>query len=357
LVALDDGSFTLLTRRDDPGEQLLDTTTTDTVGKAAVLIHISGTTELFAQMLTGTTSITRASDPSARDCAPSLNGRLAWNGHKYGAYFAVHGCQGDPHEPFYGDKLVYVDSKGNYLPGGWGWKCSISEGMRLLAEPNAFTALCMSDSAPFAGLNLVTENVPARQLSPEKVAAGYSAGRFGSVVRMSDGSYVVGWLSRGTTPAMASVLRPTEAERSAQDIAVLRLGPDYEPLTARVWLSQTPDIAETNLHLAPYGPNQVLVVWDNINQVRCNEWTCWGSYAGTSARLMDLQGNFLTPDVRIDAPPNSEQDLIVFPNGDVGWAFVPDDTRNYDAPLAGDRGIPSVPSRHRVSIARLHYCE
>ena len=132
LVAHDDGSFTLLTRRDDPGEPLRDTTTTDTVGKAAYLVHILGTTELFAQPLTGTSSITRASDPMARDCAPSLNGRLVWNGSKYGAYFAVHGCEGDPHEPYYGDKLVYADGDGNYLKGGWSWNCSISQGVRLL---------------------------------------------------------------------------------------------------------------------------------------------------------------------------------------------------------------------------------
>jgi hypothetical protein len=357
LVAHDDGSFALLTRRDDQGEQLLDTTTSDTTGKAAVLIRILGTRELFAQPLTGTASITRPSDPIARDCAPSLNGRLAWNGSKYGAYFAVHGCEGDPHEPYYGDKLVYVDGNGNYVEGGWGWNCSISQGVRLLPESGAFTSLCISDGSPFPGLNLVTEGTPARQLAPEKVAAGYSAGRFGSVVRMEDKTYLVGWLSRGVPDAIATARRPDQASKLASDIALVRLGADHRTLAPRKWLTETPNVAETNLHIARYGPNQLLVVWDNVEALSCTEWTCWGAYTGTSARLIDASGNFLTPDVRIAAPPNSEQDIVVFPNGDLGWAFVPDDARNYAEPLPNNRGIPTVPAKRQLSIARLRYCE
>jgi hypothetical protein len=357
LVAHDDGSFTLLTRRDDPGEPLRDTTTTDTVGKAAYLVHILGTTELFAQPLTGTSSITRASDPMARDCAPSLNGRLVWNGSKYGAYFAVHGCEGDPHEPYYGDKLVYADGDGNYLKGGWSWNCSISQGVRLLPERDKFTALCMSDGLPYAGLNLVTEGIEPRQLAPEKVAAGYAAGRFGSVVRLASGRYVIAWLSRGVPDTVASARRPDQASKQATDVALMQLDSDYSTIKSRTWLTETPNVAETNLHIAPYGPRQLLVVYDNVEALSCTEWTCWGTYTGTSARLIDLNGKFLTPDLRIDAPPNSEQDIVVFPNGDLGWAFVPDGARNYTEPLPNNRGIPTVPAKQQLSIARLRYCE
>lgn len=357
LIAHDDGSFALLTRRDDPGEPLLDTTTTDSVGKAAMLIRIAGTRELFAQPLTGTASVTRADDPAARDCAPQLNGRLAWNGNKYGAYFAVHGCKGDRHEPYYGDKLVYLDGQGNALSGGWSWNCSINQGMRLLPERDAFSSLCMSDGLPFAGLNLVTQGVSARQLAPEKVAPGYAAGRFGSVVRTAAGRYVIAWLSRGVPREQEQAARPNRASKPAPDIAFMQLEADYSTRAARTWLTDTPMVAETNLHMAPYGPNRLLVVWDNIEAISCSEWTCWGTYTGTSARLADLEGNFVTPDVRIAAPPNSEQDMIVFPNGDPGWAFVPDDARDYARPLPNDNGIPSVPAKRRVSIARLGYCE
>jgi hypothetical protein len=356
LVAHDDRSFTLLTRRDDPGEPLRDTTTTDAIGKAAFLIHILGTKELFSVPLTGTSSITRASDPMSRDCAPSLNGRLVWNGSKYGAYFAVHGCEGDPHEPYYGDKLVYVDGNGNSLKGGWSWNCSISQGMRLLPERDKFTSFCMSDGAPYAGLNLVTEGVEPRQLAPERVAAGYAAGRFGSVVRLN-GRYVVAWSSRGVPDEVASARRPDQASKPAPDVALLQLDSDYNTVMARTWLTETPNVAETNLHIAPYGPRQLLVVWDNVEALRCTEWTCWGTYTGTSARLMDLNGNFLTPDVRIDAPPNSEQDIVVFPNGDLGWAFVRDEARDFAEPLPNNRGIPTVPPKQQLSIARLRYCE
>jgi hypothetical protein len=101
----------------------------------------------------------------------------------------------------------------------------------------------------------------------------------------------------------------------------------------------------------------LLVVWDNIEAISCSEWTCWGQYTGTSARLIDMQGNFITPDARLAAPPNSEQDLVVFPNGDVGWAFVPDAKRNCAEPLPNDRGIPRVEPKRQLSIARLRYCE
>ena len=357
LIAHDDGSFALLTRRDDTGEQLVDPTLPDTVGKAAVLIHILGTRELFNPALTGTTSITRTSNAVARDCAPSMSGRLAWNGAKYGAFFGVRGCQGDPHEGLDGSKLVYVDPDGNYLEGGWSWTCTGQQGMRLLPNSTSFTALCVSADTPFAGLNLVTEGTPPRQLAPEAVASDYAGGSFGSVVRMADGTYIVGWLSRGVPDSMATAKHPNVPSKTAPDIALLHLGADYAVLGPRLWLAETPGVAETNLHLAPYGPNRLLVVWDNIERLNCTARTCWGTYTGTSARLIDLQGNFLTPDVRIDAPPNSEQDIVVFPNNDLGWAFVPDDARNYAEPLPNNRGVPTVPTKRRLSVARLRYCE
>ena len=357
LVAHDDGSFALLTRREDTGEPLLDPQAPDTAAKAAFLIQILGTRELFNPALTGTSSITRTSDSVARDCAPSLSGRLAWNGSRYGAFFGVRGCQGDPHEGLDGSKLVYVDATGNYLEGGSRWSCTGQQGMRLLPNTASFTALCMSEDAPFAGLNLVTEGTAPRQLAPEAVASDYAGGSFGSVVRMADGTYMVGWLSRGVPDAMATDQHPSTASKTAPDIALLRLGADYAALGPRIWLAETPNVAEANLHLAPYGPNRLLVVWDNIAGLNCTLRTCWGTYTGTSARLIDLQGNFLTPDVRIDAPPNSEQDIVVFPNNDLGWAFVPDDERNYAQPLPNNRGIPMVPAKRRLSVARLRYCE
>ena len=53
-------------------------------------------------------------------------GSLAWNGHTYGAYFALHG---GGHE---GDSLRFVDSDGKILKGGWNWGVSHSIDMRLV---------------------------------------------------------------------------------------------------------------------------------------------------------------------------------------------------------------------------------
>jgi len=342
--------FTLLTRRDDPGEQLSDPNN-GSIGKAAILVRVRGTTESWAVPLTGTTSITSSVTGPARDCASGLNGRLVWNGQKYGVYFTVHGCQGDEHASFYGDKLAYVDDSGAALPGGWAWNCSINAGLRLLPESGAFTSLCLADNNPFQGLNLVVEDVPARLLAPEASGTGYSAGRFGSVVKMDDGTYVVGWLSRGIASGGTAAAKP------AQDIALLRLGSDYSSLGPLRWIRETPDVAETNLHLARYGPDRLVVVWDSIEELDCSALTCFGTYAGTHLRLMDATGRFLTPDLTIQAPPNSAEDIAVLPNGDLAWAFVEEDDRNYQSKLPLDaRRAPDVPPKRTLSVAHLTYC-
>jgi len=49
--------------------------------------------------------------------------------------------------------------------------------------------------------------------------------------------------------------------------------------------------------------------------------------------------------------------MIVFPNKDVGWAFVPDSKRSYSDGLHLDsRGVPDVDNRRQISIARLIHC-
>jgi hypothetical protein len=349
LVARDDG-FALLTRRDDPGEPLADPAARNTIAKAAVLVRVRNRSEVFAAALTGTAQV----DPTLpadqkRDCTGSpLAGRLAFNNSRYGAYFVVHGCAGHPLASFYGDKLSYLDDDGSYSPGGWSWNCSINEGLRLLPEAGPFTSLCISEGTPFRGLNLVIEGKPPVLLSPEfSISPGYSAAQFGSVVQMGDGSYVVGWLSRGT----GSALKP------ANDLAFMRLARDYTPLSVPTWLLETPITAETNLHLAAYGPDRLLVSWDSIDDAFCDEHTCFGTYSGTHFRLIDMAGNFLTPDEVSSAAPNSEDDIGKFPNGDLGWAFVPEEPRSYDGPLLTNAaGVPLVPAKRLLRIARLRYC-
>jgi hypothetical protein len=351
-VVRDDG-FALLTRREDPGQPLTDPNTgNSTPVKAAFLVRYRDGTEVFASPLTGTRSITASADPRARDCAPMyLYGRLAWNGARYGAYFHVHGCTGDPHQSYYADKLVYADDRGRYSAGGWSWNCSNNIGLRLLAEPGAFTAVCFADFNPAPGLNLVTEGVPPRQLSPEYTVANYVGAAFGSIMKIpADGSYALGWLSRGVTTAQGR----SAAAKSAYDIALLRLGPDYVPLGKKKWLVETDDVAEINLHLAPWGRDRLFMTWERVENPRCTDRTCWGPYSGTRARLLDLDGNALSADFNLTAPPNTGEDITVFPNGDLGWVFVADDDRSYQNPVRSD---VRPPSKRQLSIARLRVCE
>jgi hypothetical protein len=351
-AARDDG-FALLTRREDPGEPLTDPNTGSmTPVKAAFLVRYRGRSQTFVSPLTGTNSITASTDPRARDCAPGyLYGRLAWNGVRYGAYFQVHGCAGDPHQSYYADKLVYADDQGRYLSGGWSWNCSNNVGLRLLAEPGPFTTVCLSDSVPAPGLNLVTEGVPTRQLSPEFTVANYAAAAFGSIMKVpADGSYALGWLSRGVTTSQGRVA----AAKQAYDIALLRLGADYVPLGPKKWLVETNDVAEINLHVAPYGRDRLLVTWERIEKPRCTDRTCWGPYGGTRARLVDLDGNAVSADAELTTPPNTGEDISVFPNGDLGWVFVADADRSYESPLMNAQRLPS---KRRLSVARLRVCD
>jgi hypothetical protein len=354
LVAQKDG-FALLTRRADPGAPLADPAASGAVGKAAVFVRVRNGIEEVVAPLTGTASVTTSTLGPARDCAMSpLHGRLEWNGAKYGAYFAMHGCEGDVHASYYGDKLAYLDDGGRGLAGGWAWNCSINEGLRLLPERDVFTSVCLSDGTPFPGLDLVVAGRPPVELSPEMSTDGYSAGKFGSIVKMRDGTYVVGWLSRGVVDANAS---PVRATKRAPDVALLRLGADYASLGPLTWVTQTDNVAEANLHLAPYGADRLLVAWDSIESLKCGPQTCFGQYTGTHLRLLDLHGMFLSPDTLVPAVPNTDEDLRVLPNGDIAWAFVAEAERNYADPLVpADGGVdPGAPSR-TLSVARLAFC-
>ncbi|HEY2735429.1 MAG TPA: hypothetical protein VGI70_15635, partial [Polyangiales bacterium] len=351
-VEREDG-FALLTRRADPGDPETDPNASGAPALAALLVRYRGDSELFAAPLTGTTAITHARDPAARDCTPPfLYGRLAWNGVKYGAYFQVHGCSGDPHASYYGDKLVYADDLGRAISGGWDWNCSENQGLRLLAEPDIFTSICLSDQSPNPGLNLVVEGVPTQQLGAEWSMPGYVAAQLGSLVKLGDGGYMIAWLSRGVDASHPA------AAKMADDIAAVRLGSDYGVIAPKTWWVETPSIAETNLHVVRYGSDRLLVIWETITNPRCSATTCFGDYGGTFARLIDEHGHWLTAQTAIAAVPNTGEDLIILPNGDVAWAFVPDDARNYEAPITRDRNdVPVVPSKHSLSIARMRVCE
>lgn len=354
IAAREDG-FALLTVQPDPGQRLAFTPGSRDSGLAIMLVRYRAGREMFSVPLTGTASVTAKNDPNARDCSPGyLYSRLAWNGAKYGAYFMTHACEGDPHvlpssDPRAmwnnGDKLVYVDDTGAGLRGGRNWICSQDQGLRMWPGPDVFTPVCLADLTPAMGLNVVMEDQPPVLLSAEAAGPNWCSGQLGSVIGFPDGTFAIGFLSRdvGATPDAPS--RPTP------DIALLRLDTDRALIAPKRWLVETPAIAETNLHLAPYGAARILMTWDSIENPTCNAQVCFGSYGGTYARLIDRDGNQLTEDTMIRTVPNTGDDMSVLPNGDVAWAYVADSTRDYQ-PLSA-----SKPAKSRISIARLRYCE
>jgi hypothetical protein len=351
IVAHDDG-FAVLTRRNDPGEPIGDIPGGSTVAPAAFLVRVRDQREVFAAPLTGTLNITDAPDDQRRDCSTGLFGRLAFNGSFYGSYFVVRGCRGDFADGRYGDKLVYADTNGTFLRGGWTWRCSRDLGLRLLPENNAFTSLCISDDLPQAGVNLVGSQA-SRLLAHEFTLPGYSGGDFGSVIKLGvDGRYVVAWLSRGVRDPTAATI---EVGMDTHDIGYVLLSTDYVPLGRPAWLSSTPDVDEVNLHLAPYGNDRVLMIWETVTTPQCNAGVCLGQYGGTHFRLLHLDGSFASREEIIDAPPNSSDDIVVFPDGDLGWAFVPE-VRDYSALIDTTSGAPSVPPVRQINIARFAYC-
>jgi hypothetical protein len=352
IVALDDG-FTVLTRRDDPGDPINDDPSEGPIAKAAFLVRYQNGAELFGVPLTGTKNITDDQGNRRNDCSTVLNGRLVYNGSKYGAYFIVHGCRGSFAEGAYGDKLVYADDHGRYVRGGFPWGCSHDLSLRLVPEADAFTSMCFSDRYPDTGLNLVIAGEQPRRIAPEYTNPGYSAGKFGSVLKLGDDRYFLGWLSRGVLlDRMGDVNGPAFGPH---DIAFSHLAKDRTPIGRNEWLMTTPDIDEQNLHFAPYGPDRILMVWDDNEKAQCMNGTCQGPYGGTHVRLIDSEGKFLTPDEMIEAPPNSSEDITRFPNGDLGWAFAAEQ-RDYSKPLDMVNGVPNVPPVRQINVARLTYC-
>ena len=130
LYAYDDG-FALLLSRDDPGQPLINPNLSSTgngtvYGYAEVLLQYSQGNIVYEASLTGTSSIVPDTISALQSCVERMDGRLAFNGSKYGAYFTVHGCGQTPATPdgytsYYADRLMYVDDQGEPVQGGWSW--------------------------------------------------------------------------------------------------------------------------------------------------------------------------------------------------------------------------------------------
>jgi hypothetical protein len=288
--------------------------------------------------------------------SPALQGQLAFDGARYGAYFAIRAGVGSPEPGVWSDQLSYANDEGTLLDGGWGFGsgCSDNCGLRIQPEPGApFAAACFSDDTPQTGLNWMTEGQP-QHLAFEESWDGYVAGQFGSLVDISDGTHLVVWSSRGdggTDAGTASGIQHPARAQDAPDIAMLHVGQDGAPLGPVVWLTDTPNLSEIGVHVAPYGKDRYLLLWSTIAGCNYINGNCYGTLVGTYVRIIDAEGHALTSDELIPAWAPDNSNLVLFPNQDVGWAFVnlrPSYTQRID--------VASAPAASTVRVARMKYC-
>ncbi|UUU30055.1 hypothetical protein JIX56_09220 [Streptomyces sp. CA-210063] len=337
LVAHNDG-FALLTRVAD---------TNKWKETAAALIRYQNGKQTWRTKLTGT---------SSNDTAPLLDGQLAWNGKKYGAYFVVHGAGGfaDGH---FGDKLAYVGPKGKKLSGGWGWGCSHNEGIALRAETSGdFTSLCFDDwrSGLFVSTGIAApDNAPVVQR--EQCWAGYCggtfAGRTGDLVKSSTGRYATAFASRGAASAKKNpddssgrgwTVKP---RTSTHQVAIAFLKNRDTPSGKPVYLTAAKGTEHVNVRVAPYGKNRLLVSWESLKNAKCASGTCTGTFTGTHFRLVDWNGKLQGADKVVRARISG--DIAVLKDGTLTWAYVPV-TPSYTSALNG-----ASPTTKTLRIARL----
>ncbi|WP_328874602.1 hypothetical protein OHT76_33590 [Streptomyces sp. NBC_00287] len=337
LVAHNDG-FALLTRVAD---------TNKWKETAAAIVRYTGGKKIWSTKLTGT---------ATHDTAPLLDGRLTWNGTKYGAYFVVHGAGGfaDGH---FGDKLSYISAKGKKLSGGWSWGCSHNEGIALHPEKaGAFTSLCFDDwrSGLFVSTGIgAPDNAPVVQR--EQCWAGYCGGtypgRTGDLVKSSTGRYATAFASRGAASAKKN---PDDAsgrgwtvtpKTSTHQVAVAFLKNRNSAPGKALRLTEAKGTEHVNVRLAPYGKDRLLLSWESLKNAKCKSGTCTGTFTGTHLRLIDWNGKFQSPDKVVSARITG--DIAVQKDGTLTWAYVPV-TPSYANPLTA-----ASPTTKALRIARL----
>jgi len=217
-------------------------------------------------------------------------GRLAWSGSQYGAYFGhtqLFGANNDKHQ---GDLFWLFDDQGNKQTGGWDWGCSHSLDVRLAHNGTRFGPVCLSDCYPSKGIHFNYRTREVRS-EPSGNCQGRSDAGLGGLVPMRDG-FMLSFTSK--------------VGRSSIDVGMVRIGNDGA-VGPVVWLTETPGVDESAAHLARYGSG-FLAGW----------------VAGTQTRIarLDAGGRLAEPSVVVDARFAARDDWVNFANGDVGWAYA-----------------------------------
>lgn len=346
LVAHDDG-FAILIRDSDQGTAI-DLGDGATV---AFLARYKYGEQDWRYPLTG--SLSADLDETKTVYSPFLEGQLMWDESAYGAYFAIRGGSNDSNAGYWRDLLVFRDGFGRPAPLSLSHGCQNNGGIRLIADPNRanpvgvknlpqMTGLCVQQAAPalkFTGLE--ADKVVSQQ---EVAWTGYCGAKLGSLVKIADG-YLVFWLSLG----------PSNGQKG-HDIRMARVDGNFNLVSGPSWLVQTPGIEEWNLHVAPYGDDQLLMMYEEIAITRpadeSDDAMYLGNFLGTRLRLLAADGTLLTDELVGNLATTANAEPVALPgSGDVAWAFVnpaPDFTQQ----VAG----PNGPGQTVLHVARVRNC-
>jgi hypothetical protein len=217
------------------------------------------------------------------------NGRLAWSGTQYAAYFGQtgnHGSAGD-HQ---GDHYAFISPTGTREDGGWDWGCSHSLDERLAHNGGTFAPVCTSDTYPGAGIWFANRVEISNEPSITNVGGGT---KLGGLVPTSDGFYLYFASPEGG---------------SSYDVVFVHVDNDGET-SGRVLLSETPEVDERFAHLAAYGDGLL---------------AGWGEETDLTLAVVDTSGNVVEGPVAISAQAGGLDDFASYPNGDAGFAYAGD---------------------------------
>ncbi|MBW2522759.1 MAG: hypothetical protein JRI23_01225 [Deltaproteobacteria bacterium] len=213
-------------------------------------------------------------------------GRLAWSGAQYAAYFGHTqnwGAQGN-HQ---GDILAYYDGDGAPDGLGWGWGCSHSLDVRIAHSGATFGPVCVSDCYPDKGIYFDHNTLVSSE--PSGNCLGSSDARLGGLVAVSGGFMLTYSSSEG---------------RSSFDIALVHIS-STGTVGSPVWLTDTAGTDERTSYLARYGSN-LLVGWLSEGNLTLSVVNDTGTVVeGPALASVGFGG----------------ADFINLANGDVAWAF------------------------------------
>ncbi len=167
-------------------------------------------------------------------------GSLSFYNNQYVAYFG-HSMNWGASGEHQGDLLWFFDIDGQRVGGLWDWGCSHSLDVRLAHNSQRLGSVCLSDCYPqkaicFNHRESIIHNEPSGN------CGGYSNASLGGLVAFEDGFYHTFISSEG---------------RQSSDVALVKISNNGR-VSEPVWITDTPDIVESETHLAKYGEDLIV---------------------------------------------------------------------------------------------------